>query len=55
MTPGGSQGFADTWLVRGEAVAGVPEASTWAMLVAGFGLVGAATRRRAATGKAVAA
>lgn len=26
--------------------AGVPEASTWAMLVAGFGLVGAASRRR---------
>ena len=24
----------------------VPEASTWAMMIAGFGLVGAATRRR---------
>jgi hypothetical protein len=29
--------------------AGVPEASTWAMLIAGFGLVGAAARRRKAT------
>jgi hypothetical protein len=28
---------------------GVPEASTWAMLIAGFGLVGAAARRRKAT------
>ena len=27
---------------------GVPEASTWAMLIAGFGLVGAAMRRRSA-------
>ncbi len=32
---------------------GVPEAATWAMLIAGFGLVGAVARRRA--GKAVAA
>ena len=29
-------------------VAGVPEPATWAMLVAGFGLVGAAARRRRA-------
>ena len=27
----------------------VPEAATWTMLVAGFGLVGAATRRRVRT------
>jgi hypothetical protein len=30
----------------GEAVAAVPEPSTWAMLVLGFGLVGTVTRRR---------
>ncbi|MBC7505263.1 MAG: PEPxxWA-CTERM sorting domain-containing protein [Sandarakinorhabdus sp.] len=33
-------------LLDGVSVAGVPEASTWAMLIAGFGLVGAAARRR---------
>ena len=35
----------ETWLVRGGAV---PEASTWALLIAGFGLVGTAMRRRVA-------
>ncbi len=30
-------------------VAGVPEPATWAMMLVGFGLVGAATRRRGAT------
>ena len=30
------------------AAAGVPEASTWAMLIAGFGMVGATMRRRKA-------
>ncbi len=29
-----------------EAVEGVPEPATWAMLILGFGLVGAAARRR---------
>ncbi|WP_164157303.1 cistern family PEP-CTERM protein [Sandarakinorhabdus rubra] len=33
----------------------VPEPSTWAMLIAGFGLVGAAARRRKAAGLTVAA
>ena len=28
------------------SVAGVPEAETWAMLIAGFGAIGAAQRRR---------
>ena len=34
---------------------GVPEPSSWAMLIAGFGLVGAAARRRKARGLTVAA
>jgi len=38
---------ADTLQVRiGGAVAGVPEASTWAMMLGGFGLVGGAMRAR---------
>ncbi len=46
-TPGGQPPFA---LLDGVSVTGgVPEASTWLMLVAGFGFVGAATRRRART------
>ena len=31
-----------------ELLGGVPESATWAMMIAGFGLVGAAMRRRAA-------
>jgi hypothetical protein len=34
------------WAVRDGDVAAVPEADTWAMLLAGLGLVGVATRRR---------
>lgn len=34
------------WAVRPGDVAAVPEADTWAMLLAGLGLVGVATRRR---------
>ncbi|QMW23663.1 PEPxxWA-CTERM sorting domain-containing protein [Sandaracinobacteroides saxicola] len=41
----GYEGLAETWLVRGAAV---PEPATWAMMIAGFGLVGFAARRRAA-------
>ena len=37
----------ETWLVRG-GNGGVPEPASWAMLIAGFGLVGAAMRRRKA-------
>jgi ABC-type amino acid transport substrate-binding protein len=33
-------------LVISEISGAVPEAATWAMLIAGFGMVGAATRRR---------
>jgi hypothetical protein len=32
-----------TWRIAGGII---PEPSTWAMLIAGFGLVGAAARRR---------
>lgn len=32
--------------VKGVEIGGVPEPTTWAMLIAGFGLVGAAARRR---------
>jgi hypothetical protein len=42
-TPDGLPPFS---LLDGVSVAAVPEASTWAMLIAGFGLVGAAARRR---------
>ena len=35
----------ETWLVRGGNAA-IPEPASWAMLIAGFGLVGAAMRRR---------
>lgn len=37
-----------------EAVAAVPEPSTWAMMILGFGIVGAAMRRRAGRGAALA-
>ena len=46
VTPYGAEGYSDTWLVR--EAGGVPEAATWAMMIAGFGLVGAAARRRSA-------
>jgi len=36
-------------LVYVEATGGIPEPATWAMMIAGFGLVGAAVRRRKAT------
>lgn len=35
-----------------DVAAGIPEASTWAMLIAGFGLVGFAARRRERTARA---
>lgn len=36
----------ETWLIRGDPVgAGAPEPATWAILIMGFGLVGAALRR----------
>lgn len=38
----------ETWVVRGAAGGAVPEPASWAMLIAGFGLVGAIQRRRAA-------
>lgn len=48
--PGGGFGNAGlATLVVGGAPSGVPEASTWAMLIAGFGALGTALRRRRAT------
>jgi len=40
--PGGDVWYAETWVIRGA----VPEAATWAMMLGGFGLVGAAMRGR---------
>jgi hypothetical protein len=45
VTQNGLDPVADTWLVRG-AGNGVPEPAAWAMMLAGFGLVGSAMRRR---------
>ena len=45
-TPDGVPPFSLLDGVSLEAAGGVPEASTWVMLIAGFGLVGAAARRR---------
>jgi hypothetical protein len=47
VTRSGSVAFAST--------ASVPEAATWAMLVAGFGVMGAAMRRRRAVSTTIAA
>lgn len=40
-----------TTLVPTDLAGGVPEPATWAMMVAGFGLVGAGVRRRRAIGR----
>lgn len=42
----GDGDFADNGGAYTITVAGVPEAGTWAMLIGGFGLVGAVSRRR---------
>jgi hypothetical protein len=42
----GFQGLAETWLVRDSLPGGIPEAATWALMLAGFGMVGVAARRR---------
>jgi hypothetical protein len=46
ITTNGTSSVADTWLVRGGNGGGVPEPATWALLIAGFGMVGGAMRRR---------
>ena len=48
--PGSVEGFPDAgWLgANFELAGGVPEPSSWAMMVGGFGLMGAALRRRTA-------
>lgn len=40
-----NSGF-ETALIRWEAFYGVPESATWAMMIAGFGMIGASMRRR---------
>jgi hypothetical protein len=40
------QGFTSEWVLTGTAVAVVPEAETWALMLAGLSLVGVAARRR---------
>ena len=49
--PGGAFGSAYTTTIYavGASGADVPEPATWAMMLVGFGCIGAATRRRAAT------
>jgi hypothetical protein len=42
---GGLAGY-DAWSVTSISVAGVPEPANWALMIAGFGLTGAAMRRR---------
>lgn len=41
-----SSGFVPSDLTSGGPLAGVPESTTWTMLIAGFGLVGVMARRR---------
>ena len=42
---GNNPGYSETWLVRSAVV---PEPASWAMMITGFALVGAAMRRRVA-------
>jgi hypothetical protein len=42
-----SPGFWVTWDLDGSKVTAVPEPASWAMMIAGFGLVGGGLRRRA--------
>lgn len=45
--PGGEFGHTIVFPVAsGELVAGIPEPASWAMMIAGFGLIGAASRRK---------
>ena len=46
---GGGASFAIGQLVFGAGNGGVPEPATWAMMIAGFGMAGAAMRRRVRT------
>ena len=53
LLPSGVTVNSGTWLVNnrriGPNVGGVPEPASWALMIAGFGLVGSAMRRRANT------
>ncbi|WP_309644990.1 PEPxxWA-CTERM sorting domain-containing protein [Phenylobacterium sp.] len=41
-----TQGFNGAWDFAGASISGVPEPTTWAMMILGFGLAGSALRRR---------
>jgi hypothetical protein len=44
--PGGGNWYDETWVIRDGAV---PEPASWALMIVGFGLVGAALRRQRAS------
>ena len=46
--------YADDNATQGFIVSGVPEPTTWAMLIVGFGMAGVASRRRRALVQVVA-
>ncbi len=46
---GGGNWYDETWVLRSSNWSAVPEPATWAMMIAGFGLVGGAVRRRRAS------
>jgi len=46
ITNNGSSYYAETWLARTPQSGGVPETATWAMMILGMGMIGAAMRRR---------
>lgn len=46
---GGGVWYAETWVLRASDWSAVPEPATWAMMIAGFGLIGGAVRRRRAS------
>lgn len=50
-----TKGTGTSVLITSGQVPGVPEPGTWAMLIAGFGVVGAASRRRRGLNRVVAA
>lgn len=43
----GADSASETWVVRGAAAPAVPEPASWAMMIGGLGIAGAALRRRA--------
>lgn len=52
LDPGGTFDVFFSGLAEAEAVQAIPEPASWAMMIAGFGLVGGALRRRRALARA---